>query len=484
MRYRRSPFLLLIVLTSALIGAMQLTHGHDWGDDFAGYIMQAQSILNGDLHSFVEHNRFTIEQSSNQIGPIAYPWGYPLVLVPFYAMRGISPMLLKIPNLFALAGFVTCFYFLMCQRLSLRESLLLTSVVAFNPFLLKFLDHILSDILFLCISTLALLLMSQPAPHTRLRAVLLGCIFAVAVFIRTTGILLLGSFLVVEGLRLWDGRSNSLERNLTIKRLTLVILSFIILWIVYTFIFPDGSQSYLNQLGDFNLGGSLTSFFDYTLAFQSFFDTYRLGVGIFHLALGCLIVGLWQRSKLEPKLSLFFGLWMLSLMLWPVWQGARFLIPIFPLFIYFAFQGMKTILSYVFAAHPKISTRGLLSIWLFIAGLFLISSVQAGVANLQGKRTVNGPFDPYSLEMYNFIQEQTSPESKIVFFKPRAMRLMTGHDSLLSTDCERLSLGDFIVLSKKVEENQQVPPEQIESCHLPLEVVFTNRRFIVYQFLH
>jgi hypothetical protein len=94
---------------------------------------------------------------------------------------------------------------------------------------------------------------------------------------------------------------------------------------------------------------------------------------------------------------------------------------------------------------------------------------------------INGPFDSYSREVYDYIQDQTPADSVIVFFKPRAMRLLTGHDSIMSTECERILKGDVLVLSRKVEDNQQIPPEEIGACHLPLEEVLKNNRFIVYQ---
>ena len=61
----RNPLLIIILLLSMVIGSSQLTRGHEWGDDFASYIMQATSILNGDMQNFVEHNSFTIYQSSS-----------------------------------------------------------------------------------------------------------------------------------------------------------------------------------------------------------------------------------------------------------------------------------------------------------------------------------------------------------------------------------------------------------------------------------
>jgi hypothetical protein len=37
------------------------------------------------------------------------------------------------------------------------------------------------------------------------------------------------------------------------------------------------------------------------------------------------------------------------------------------------------------------------------------------------------------------------------------------------------------VLSRKVGENNQIPPEQIDSCNLPLNEVLRNNRFLVYE---
>jgi hypothetical protein len=85
------------------------------------------------------------------------------------------------------------------------------------------------------------------------------------------------------------------------------------------------------------------------------------------------------------------------------------------------------------------------------------------------------------MEMYAFIKANTPLEGVIVFFKPRAMRLMTDRNTLASTECDRILLGDYLVLSKKVGENLQIPPEHIDECNLPLEMVFQNRRFVMYK---
>jgi len=61
------------------------------------------------------------------------------------------------------------------------------------------------------------------------------------------------------------------------------------------------------------------------------------------------------------------------------------------------------------------------------------------------------------------------------------MVMMTDHPTIMSTECDRMWKGDYLVLSRKVGENQQITPEQIDTCHLPLEQVLKNNRFVVYQ---
>jgi hypothetical protein len=171
------------------------------------------------------------------------------------------------------------------------------------------------------------------------------------------------------------------------------------------------------------------------------------------------------------------------LITWPFWQGPRFIFPLTPIFIYFTFVGMKFALEKLPAKYAPLGQRAHYGFWTLIAIMFLITSSTNAYVNLQSGRAINGPYDSFSKEVYKYIQDDTPQESVIVFFKPRAMRLMTGRDSLLSTDCAGILKGDYLVLSRKVEKNQQVSPEEIDACNLPLDQVFKNNRFIVYQVL-
>src|SRR5919109_4694933 len=163
--------MLLIILISLALGASTLRRGHEWGDDFAWYILQAKSIWDGTTNEFMEISAFTNQQSTTHLGPLAYPWGYPLILTPVVAVKGVSPLGLKLPALFFYAGFLICLYFLIKTRLTPNESLLVVALFAFNPLLLQFLDQILSDIPFLFFSTLSLLLMTQAGQRSYLQTI-------------------------------------------------------------------------------------------------------------------------------------------------------------------------------------------------------------------------------------------------------------------------------------------------------------------------
>ncbi len=479
--------LAFLLLTSALLGSSVLTRGHFWGDDFAAYIGQAQSILHGEMDSFVARNGFTVSQSSreagHQMGPAAYPWGFPLLLVPVYALAGLSPLALKLPGLLAYLGFLLVFFHLLKRRLTLTESLLAVSLFAVNPELLLFLDNILSDIPFLFLSTLAILLADVHVHETRSQrrlalAILTGAAIFAAIFVRTQGLLLLGSVLLYQGIRFLGQR----EQRRAIVTDSLVILAvFGTFWGASTLVFPGGQTSYLALYQDFNIATLTGNIASYSLLFREFFTPLPGQTLFFGIFLMFFFIGLVARFKADLLFVLYTALYLVVLWSWPEWQGYRFLFPLLPFFVYFAMQGIRATLDKVGGNQEVVLQKGAYAYLLLVVVLFAYYAGWNAYVNLRDGRAINGPFDPYSLETFDFIEKNTPPDSVIVFFKPRAMRLLTGHDALALTECERLPEGDYLALSKKVGENLQIPPEQIDECQLPLEVVFENRRFVVYR---
>jgi hypothetical protein len=475
-----APALLIIILISLAIGASTLRRGHEWGDDFAWYILQAKSIWEGTIDDFMEVSAFTNYQSTTHLGPLAYPWGYPLIITPFYAVKGINPLVLKLPGLLFYAGFLVCLYFLMRDRLSQTESLLIVSLFAFNPLLLQFLDQILSDIPSLFFTTLALLLMTRHDQRGIFYHALIGAVVFFVTFLRVTGILLLGCYLIVEFFRLLRYRQNRTAVIEIIRNSFVVCFVFAFLWIVNLVLFPSGGESYFSQYTELIEAARRLSV-AYFNVFGGFFGEAAGWRYLYYFLFIFFLVGAWEKRKQEPIFLLFFGFWMIVHITYPYWQGPRYIFPLLPIFIYFTFQGMKAGISKLPQEHHQMGQRVFYGFWLLIAGIFLFTSSANAYGNLQNNRTINGPFDPYSREVYDYIKQETPPDSVVIFFKPRVMVIMTDHPTIMSTECDRMLKGDYLVLSRKVGENQQITPENIDACNLSLNPVLKNNRFVVYQ---
>ena len=485
MHKKTTGILFIVILTSALLGSSMLTRGHFWGDDFAAYIMQAKSILTGEMEEFVTANTFTVTQSSHQIGPAAYPWGFPLLLAPVYAFFGLHPLALKLPVLVTYLGFLIVFFFLTKRRFNLTESLLAVSLFAFNPGLLGFLDNIISDIPFLFLSTLAILLADMYSNELRekqriLLAVFTGVAAFGAFFVRTQGLILLGSILLFQGIRFLGQRDH---RRQLITDTLLIVIVFGILWGLSALIFPGGQTSYLSLYSGFSTVTLKNNIIGYSILFGEFFAPLPVQEIIFYVFVVLFLVGLIARFKADLFFIIYAFLYLIVLWTWPEWQGYRFIFPMLPLFVYFAFWGIKTVLNKIDTNTQSTTQKVTYSfLLLVVVGLAYFSGSNAYV-NLRDGREINGPFDPFSTDTYDFIKTETSADSVIIFFKPRAMHLFTDRNALALTECNRMTEGDYLALSKKVGENLQIPPEQIAECNLPLEQVFENRRFVVYRVL-
>lgn len=481
MRALRNPGLIILVFLSILIGSASLTRGHEWGDDWAWYVLQTKSILTGTTDEFMRVSEFTNTQSTTHVGPLAYPWGYPLILTPMVALKGIHALALKLPGLFFYAGFLICFYLLTKTRFTLTESLLLVSLFAFNPLLLRFLDQILSDIPFLFFSTLTLLLMTQGNQRGVAQNILIGAVVFMTAFLRATGIFLLGAFVMVEFFKLLANRRDRERVKEIILDSFVICFVFALLWGASLVLFPSGGESYLSQYSGLSLDLVRNNINLYFNVFSRFFGEASFWTYVYYLLFLFFLFGAWIRRSHEPVFIAFLVLWLIVHITYPYWQGPRYIFPLLPIFVYFTFHGMKAALAGIPDQYQQSGQVIFFSFWVLVAGSFLYTSGTNAVANLQSGRQINGPFDPFSREVYQFIQEETPTDSVLVFFKPRVMILITGHKTIMSTECERILLGDYLVLSTKVGENQQIPPEEIGACNLPLIKRLENNRFVVYE---
>lgn len=466
-------FLIGILLISALLSLSMLTRGHLWWDDFASYILQAQSLLRGNPSEFVAHNAFTIEQSSYPPGPIAYPWGFPILLTPVLALFGMKLLALKGLNTIFFLLFLIVFYQLTRTRLAPTWSLFLTAILAVNPALLQAHDLILSDIPFLFFSTLTLLLVEKNVKHIWS----IGLVIFIAFSLRTNGLLLLAPLAVAQ-----IQRSHSWpEARRNWAKIVAPYIVFATLAGLLVLLLPGGQESYFNHFSMFTVERWLANAAYYLRMPAELFKGIWLGSVFFWLWVLSFFVGVIFNFKRDLSLLAYLAVSLGLFITWPETQGLRFLYPLVPIGALIAAEGWKSAAERLSARGTFVARwAGLGSVGLLIL-LSLTASARIGISNLQSGRDINGPFDVYSQEMFTFIREGTPPDSVVIFFRPRAMRLLGERDSFLSTECARLPMGDYLVLSKKADDSLQIPENQIQGCGLSLTSVFENRRFIVFR---
>jgi hypothetical protein len=483
-------FLALTVLTSVLLGFFCLTRGHNWWDDFASYIMQAQSILNGTMDDFIIHNTFTVETSSFPPGPAAYAWGYPLLIIPVYTIFGINPLAIKLIGVGFYALFLVVFFFLSRRRLNDRYALALTLAFAFNPAILSGLDLILADFPFLAVSTLNILLIEiylgpiEPISGKHdinrtsiLMGLLLGATMFWAAFLRTNGILAPLPFVIA----LYIQHQNDWKK--IASRAWFPGLTFIVLYIVSKIIFPGGQTSYFSHFYMFTIPHFFENIRYYLWLPATMFDGIPGGVIIYPTLALFMILGIRRHWKRDLHIHAYSLATISIFIIWPERQGLRFLYPLLPFLLILACEEMLALVARVPTKWQSVWKYCLVAFWIWIIASSLVVSSRAAYVNMAAGRAINGPFDSYSYQMYEFIREKTDADSVVIFFKPRTLRLFTGRDSFMTERCEDLSKGDYIVIHEKQEDNGQIDPAVLPTCNpdVSLERIFTNKRYTIYK---
>jgi len=470
--------LAILISTSAILSYSQLNNGHGWGGDFSSYIMQAESLLSGTIDNFIKHNTFTITQSDIDFAPIAYPWGYPLLITPVIHFLGINFLGIKILGILFYVLFLVALFFLFEKHLPILDNLVLLAIFSLNPLLLSFPNYILADIPFLFFSTLSILLVDRFSNRTGLSSqhllerFTIGAVLFFAFFIRTSGLILLLSFFVYEFFKK--------PRKITFFRVV-PYLSFILLFAISLLFLPNGEKSHLlfyKDISRITIGQNIKY---YAVLGSSFFSHTPNALAIYYLVSLFFFVGIVKKYR-EKFLFIIYFIFTLTLyVFWPFQQGIRFLFPILPIFIYFAIEGTKAVFSYF--PLPKTGWGRVIhsGFWLLIIYSFATTSIPSAKVFFDRKQNSKGPYDETSSEMFQYITQNISPDSIIAFYKPRVMRFRTGRDALIIKKCEHIERADYIVRNTEEGDGEQLKDKEVKRCDIPLNEIYNDGRFIIYE---
>ena len=488
MKRHEAVLLTLILALSAGLIYGRLTTGHDWGDDFAGYIGQAKSIAEGNVHGYLEQNELTIYNSNTsrrQIGPVAYPWGYPLLLAAVFPACGLDIFCLKLLNIPIYLLFLLVLYFLFKRHLTTTESLLIVGLFAVNPSFLTYQDFILSDIPFMLFSTLAIwladcVLHDEEVKNNWVFQAGLGLAFFLAFSVRTAGILILAAFFTIQSLQIILHYWKTGKLNIS-SRILIPYLVFGALTLVSNALLPDRIGAYVSELNITRKDILYNLWYYQSRAFY-FFSTLPAFLQLSWALAGLALIGMVLTCPRSPIFVLYTLATLGLYVVWP-FPSSRFLFGIAPFTVYFAYYPIRYGLSRLPGLNATWRTTLLTALLLALGVHFGWHA--AGIVRdnlLRARAFPDGPFTPQSAEFFAYIREQTPPDGRIIFFKPRLLTLLTGRTAWVFNDCESLN-GIYSVASIKDERFSSPNAEALETCNPEMnpEIVFENDLFIVYK---
>jgi hypothetical protein len=482
-----------------------LTRGHGWGGDFAQYIMQAISIVEGQPNHFIDINRVTIEHSAERmgrpVGPIAYPWGLPLLLAPLYAFFGVDLLALKAVGVVSFLLFLIVFWLTLDKRHSAIGKVACVSLFALNPSLLRATDRIHSDIPFLLLSTLAIYLIGMVLVERRRFIspawdhLLLGGVIASAFFIRSNGLLLLVTLAISQVIAAML-RAGSAPRDVKTAHGNatgvrdigiglLVYVSFAIIAITWGAYFPQGGASHLEHFRGASLERIRTHIHDYLELPATFFQGVPHHVLVFGTTIPLALIGALRRARSDYHITVYMVLTFGLYVVWPADASFRFLFPILPFYVSWVIASLDEPKASITPTAP--AGWGMAIRWVPVVVVLLYfgrASATHVVANLSRDRaSLSGPFVQPSQEMFSFIRTHTPSDSTIVFFKPRILRLLTGRNSIRMTDVDEFGRGDYLCYYRTGVWDSQLSRPAIDrlATRGRLQLVYANDDFECYR---
>jgi hypothetical protein len=200
------------------------------------------------------------------------------------------------------------------------------------------------------------------------------------------------------------------------------IIAFIVsisLVLLQTLLLP-GTNSYLDQLSLITFKTILINLDRYVESlFVVWENGYSKNLALSVIIFGLSILGYLKRIRDGIRIFEVFTLFYVTVILvWPVYQSTRFLIPLIPIHIFYAVLG-------IFESGLFQSKRAKRTV-LLILFVLLLASYWGKYSKLDFGPLKGGVERKESIELFNFIKRNTRESDVMVFLKPRVLALYTG----------------------------------------------------------
>lgn len=484
---------LVPVLASIALAVFWETPGHSWGDDFAGYLMQAKALLHGTPAQELQLNARLEAASDWRTGPDAYPWGYPAILALVMSIFGAGLTTLKIVSIGSV-GVVTLTAGALAylSRLSLTSVVCVAILVGMQPDLTGLGNVIGSDVVFLALTGVALLFAvlaldaesNQLSPAMRVWALVIAAVFvSLSYFVRSNGaVTLIAIAASMVAVRRMDVRAMAMS----VAPFALVCA---VLIIGYYALLPDGSVVHVGYLTlePSSLARRTGAAIE---AFGTFFPFFVLPTPLERLAVLVLailtVIGARRLGRIGFLLALYSAGHLLLVILFPYSGGQRYYLPILFAVAVLAAGGVEGLARW--SAMKGMAMKWPLTDERRVAGTLLIALLFIGAIasnvyrfDAHPQRNIDGPYSATARELFEYIREQPSAIQPVAFFKPRAMRMLGGKKAVLVRDVDSARSVNSIAIFREPEAARwQLSGRQVAALR-EFRPTFRNKNFTVYE---
>ena len=484
----------VVIVLSACACVLTHRHGHDWGDDFALYVRQAEGLVNGSVAEVVADNRYTVANSSwHTFSPTVYPWGWPLLMAPFVAAFGRNYAVLKVLVTAMLMVFLVAYYRLMIARVDRWAGAVLVAFTGFSVSYISWTNSVVSDIPYLAAAGITLWWIDRnrrsgaPWAGSRRALTVAGLLIAAAYSIRREGLALASALAAVQLAELHTHRSPAglmaLLRTVPIRRWLRPYVVAVGAVLALHLVLPDVlAQRYpgtglgrlwpnarwfagplAEQLGLRDMGASRRDLLGSAGLATGLFVAFLVLAGV------GLVVRLMRHSAVDAGLVAFTVSSGLAVGVLPFSEG-RYLFSITPFLVYFAVQAL-----------PRWSV-GLAFVGVLAFANLTDTSARLRDAADRGDAAEWGPESVSSRQMFVAVRKLSRGDEIVAFWRARAMNLYADRQAIQLLSVEHLvERADWYVRVKDPDDYSQVPLSAEEAARLGIRLAWENRDFEIWE---
>ena len=444
-------FLIVVVVPVVVVAAAIDRRGSTWGDDFALYLRQAHSLMEGNVGQVIADNRANVQLAAKPgFSPYVYPWVMPALFAPFTRLWGLDTDKLRYVEIACWCGFLGFWFALLRRRMAPWLALLGVAASGYSIAYLQHTTKILSELPYLCLVAATFWYLDRldlgPSGRgwqgiERRSLVTLGVLGAAVFNTRREGLAIVAAVAALQSVDTWRRRRTPIDwRTLAVPHAT-----FIGVVVAFQLALPSALAPEYEGAGLGQTWLKMRDTFQATIVQQLGFTTWssaaRLCFGV--VVLAGVVIGVRRRVAQDLGFVVFVVGSLTIVGMIPA-NSDRYTLAVTPFLAYFAIQAL--------AAVPRSRSvlGGLAAATLLAANLVDVpDALRATRAADRDGAIQTGPDQPTSVEMLDAVKRYTHRDDLVAFFKGRALTLYTERRAVQSKDLDIiLERADFFVMGR------------------------------------